>query len=179
MWKKIILLIIYLLICILIYQKYTNQESINIITSLKEKVSTPIIKEKPIGHLIIPKLNLNEELYSKNSPNNNIEKHVTILSPSQNPEKNNTTIFIAAHSGTGKIAYFKNLNKLVINDQIHLLYNNKQYTYFIKNIWETKKTGTIYIPKENTNQLILTTCSPQKDGYQLIVNAHIKRTNSD
>ena len=178
MWKKIILLLIYLLICILIYQKYTNQEPTNIITSLKDRISTPSIKEIPIGQLIIPKLSLNEELYQKSSSNNNVEKHVTILSPSKDPAQNNTTIFIAAHSGTGKIAYFKNLDKLTIGDQINLIYNSKHYTYIVKDSWETKKTGTISVPKENTNQLILTTCSPKRDGYQLIINAHIKRANS-
>lgn len=175
MWKKIVLIIIYLIICILIYCKYTPITSTNVITNLKDKISTPAIKEVPIGHLLINKINLNEDLYKISSPNNNIEKHVTILSPSKSPEEENTTMFIAAHSGTGKLAYFKDLDNLTENDQINLIYKNKTYTYIIKNIWETKKTGTISVPKTTTNQLILTTCSPKKDGYQLIIDAHIKK----
>ena len=83
-------------------------------------------------------------------------------------------IIIAAHSGTGHLAYFQNLNKLNINDKISLTYNNKEYNYTIKDIWNEKKTGTIKIPKENTNQLVLTTCSPNKKNYQLIINCTLK-----
>lgn len=172
MWKKIILIIIYLITCIIIYDTFTPLKSTKIKIIFKEKIAIPIKKESPVGYLEIDKLNLHEELYDISSPNNNIEKHVTILPPSKNPEEENTTMFIAAHSGTGKIAYFKNLDKLLKNDQVKLVYKNKSYIYVIKNIWETKKTGTISVTKVNTNQLILTTCSPKRDGYQLIIDAH-------
>ncbi len=172
MWKKVILIVIYLFICILIYQKYSIN-STSITTTIKEKISTPITRELPIGYLNISKINLSEKLYNIDSKENTIEKHVTILPVSKSPEEKNTTIFIAAHSGTGRIAYFKNLDKLSKTDRIKLTYKNKEYTYEIKNIWETKKIGTISIPKANTNQLVLTTCSPNKEGYQLIIDSHI------
>lgn len=175
MWKKLVLITIYLIICIFIYSQYSPIDSTKITTNLEEKISTPIARELPIGYLEITKINLKETLYKKASPNNNIEYHVTILPPSRSPEEKNTTIFLAAHSGTGKIAYFKDLDKLPKNDTIKLIYNKKTYTYIIKNIWETKKTGTISVPKYSTNQLILTTCSPKKDGYQLIIDSHIKK----
>lgn len=178
MWKKIILIIniiiFYSIGCILIHQKYNPEITHNIITEFKEKISTPPTKEIPIGKLIIKKININENLYSIDSPQNNIEQHVTILSPSKEPTTKNSTIFIAAHSGAGKIAYFKNLDKLTQNDQITLIYKNITYTYIVKNIWEDKKTGSITVPKENTNQLILTTCSPTKENYQLIINCIAK-----
>ena len=178
MWKKTILIIniiiFYSIGCILIYQKYNHEITHNIITEFKEKISTPPTKEIPIGKLIIKKININENLYSIDSPKNNIEQHVTILSPSKEPAIKNSTIFIAAHSGTGKIAYFKNLDKLTKNDQITLIYKNITYTYIVKNIWEDKKIGSITVPKENTNQLILTTCSPAKENYQLIINCIAK-----
>lgn len=170
MWKKIIILLFYLIVCIIIYNKYNTISSQSIMTNLKDKISIPIKQEQPIGKLIINKINLKEDLYPISSKENNIEKHVTILSPSKEPSEKNTTIFIAAHSGTGQIAYFKDLNKLSINDQVTLIYNDITYTYKVKNIWEDKKIGTITVPKENTNQLILTTCSPTKENYQLIIN---------
>ena len=40
-----------------------------------------------------------------------------------------------------------------------------------KDIWEIEKTGSINIEKENNTQLILTTCSPTKENYQLIINS--------
>lgn len=175
MYKKIIistiLIILYLIACYNIYT-YNNQPiTKTITTAIKEKNTIPTYQEKPIGYLTINKINLKEELYEKTSSLNNIEKHVTILNPSEEPSIKNSTIFIAAHSGTGYLAYFKNLNKIQINDQIILEYKNKKYTYQVNKIWETQKNGTITVPKENTNQLVLTTCSPEKDGYQLIINS--------
>lgn len=126
-------------------------------------------KEKPIAKLIINKIKLNEYLYNINSNENNIEKHVTILENSIFPNNSNSIVFIAAHSGTGKIAYFNNLDKLEINDSIKFIYNNKTYTYIVKDIFEENKNGYININKEFEDQLVLTTCSKNKNK-QLIVN---------
>ena len=137
--------------------KISNEEySINIKTTYKET----------IGRLIINKINIDEELYPINNKHNNIEEHVTILKESNMPN----LLILAAHSGIGRIAYFQELNKLEINDEIIVYYKNKKYTYIIDNIWEEKKNGYIHINNSNKNQLILTTCSPNKEGYQLIVN---------
>lgn len=175
MWKKIISLIIlvlfYLLICYNIDSYFTKDDSkTKITTSLTTKQITPKKKESSIGYIQINKINLHEELYEINSKKNNIEKHVTILKESSPPSVKNTTIFIAAHSGTGKLAYFKNLDKLSLNDIVILKFENKIYKYKVTEILEHKKNGTITAPKENNNQLILTTCSPKKEGYQLIIN---------
>ena len=87
-----------------------------------------IIKEKTnkIGYLQIDSIKIKEPIYEINSKENNIEEHVTILKESILPENDNSIVFIAAHSGTGNIAYFKNLDKLNINDLIILKINNKK-----------------------------------------------------
>ena len=130
-----------------------------------------IIKNNKYGEIIIDKINLNEELFPINSDENTIERHVSILKDSTKE-----LIIIAAHSGTGPLAYFQNLDKLEINDEIILVIKNKQSIYKVKDIWEEKKNGYININKEKTNQLILTTCSPNKEGYQLVINCIIKES---
>ena len=130
-----------------------------------------------IGSIKIDKLNLNENLYKIESEENNVDKHVTILKESIFPENENSIIFIAAHSGIGEIAYFKNLDKIEQNDIINLKLNNKEYNYIVKNTWEEPKNGFININKEKENQLILTTCSPTNNGKQLIVNCIEKESN--
>lgn len=138
-----------------------------------------IIKTKNInynnnyGTLIINKINLNEELFPINSDENNIERHVTILNESKYPE----LMIIIAHSGIGPIAYFQELDKLEINDEIILIIENNKHIYKIKDIWEEKKNGYINFNKEYKNQLILTTCSPNKKGYQLVINCIEKESN--
>lgn len=129
-----------------------------------------------IGSIIINKLNINKPLYKINSNKNNIEENITILKESIPPKEDNSILIIAAHSGTGPIAFFNELNKLEINDEIIIKYDNKDYKYFVKDIWEEKKNGYININKEPQKQLILTTCSPTKDDYQLIINCIIKES---
>ena len=130
-----------------------------------------------IGYIKIDKLNINEKLYKINSSENNVDKHVTILKESVLPDKENSIVFIAAHSGTGDIAYFKDLDKLKIRDNIILNINKKNYTYTVKEMWEDPKNGYININKEKEKQLILTTCSPNNSKKQLIVNCIEKESN--
>ena len=134
------------------------------------KISNTQKTNNSFGTIIINKINLNEELFPINSEENTVEKHVSILKESTYPDKDNSIMIIAAHSGIGPIAYFQELNKLELNDEITLIIENKTYTYKVKDIWEEKKNGYINFNKENKKQLILTTCSPNKEGYQLVIN---------
>ena len=119
--------------------------------------------------LIIKKINLKEKIYNLNDKRNNIEEHVTILKESIMPDKENSILFIAAHSGTGKIAYFERLDKLKEGDEIVLIYNKKYIKYYVKDIWEENKNGYINVNKEKEKQLILTTCSPHKKINNLLL----------
>lgn len=133
-------------------------------------------KDTPIGILIINKINLKKELYDINSTNNTIEKNITILKGSIDPSYNNSILFIAAHSGSGKLAFFKNLNQLQINDEIILIYKNKKYTYHVNKIWEQEKSSYIDVYKNTKKQLVLTTCSPTNKNKQLIISSIIKES---
>lgn len=173
--KIILLLIPYIIICHTIYtyenknitKTIINKQSLQGITPKKEIKKEN--KEFPIGKLIIKKIHLNQDLYGKNSSKNNIEENVTILKDSITPDYEKSIIFLAAHSGHGKIAYFKDIHKLKKDDLINLNYKGNNYYYQVKDIWESKKNGIINIQKETKNQLILTTCSKSKDK-QLIIN---------
>ncbi len=126
--------------------------------------------EKEIGQIEISKINVKENLYEKSSSKNNVNQHVTILKESIEPNQENSILFLAAHSGSGKVAYFKDLDKLQRNDLITLVYKERTYIYQISSIWEEDKNGYIHVQKENTKQLILTTCSPKHDKKQLIIS---------
>ncbi len=59
-------------------------------------------------------------------------------------------------------------------------YNNVIYTYQVVDIFEEEKDGDIEISKTNSEQLVLTTCSPHNDDKQLIVDTILineKRVN--
>lgn len=139
---------------------------------INKKILINSYKEKPIGNIYIDKISLNQDIYSKNSKLNTVDKNVELLK-----ESNEHLIIIAAHSGVGRIAYFERLDELAKNDEINLTLNKKKSTYIVKNYWEQKKDGYINISKEEQDQLILTTCSPNHNGYQLIVNCIKKESN--
>ena len=134
------------------------------------------LEEQPIGKIKIPKLNIKKVLYDINSKKNNIEENITILNGSIYPDQENSILYIAAHSGTGDIAFFKDLDQLKIKDEVIIEYKNEEYTYVVQNIYEQEKDGYISGRRENKKQLVLTTCCPKKENCQLIINCTIKES---
>lgn len=178
MLKKLNKLLFILIIIILILSLIKlDKKNLNTIDNINLGFNIIKKQDSPIAKLTIKKLNLEEYLYDINSNENTIEKHITFLKESIFPNEQNSIVFIAAHSGTGKIAYFQELDKLEINDKIQLLYNGKKYNYYVKEIWEEDKNGYINVNKDLENQLILTTCSPSKKNKQLIINCIEKESN--
>lgn len=141
---------------------------------INNKVPTKTISKEKIdnnNYLIIEKINLKQPFYNINDENNTIEKNIEVLKESIMPNEDNSIVFIAAHSGEGKIAYFNNLIELNINDELILYYNNYYYKYSIIEIYEEPKNGYIDVDKSTNDQLVLTTCHPYKKNKQLVINA--------
>ena len=145
-----------------------NIESINSI-GVVEKINNN--KENYIGLLEIPKINLKKGFYNVNSSLNNVNQNIELLKNSNMPDKEGTTIYLAAHSGNSYLGFFKNLKYLNLNDEIIIYYNNIKYTYIINNVYEMDKNGYIEINKNNNdNYVVLTTCN---DNMQLVITAKL------
>ena len=126
--------------------------------------------ENPIMKLIIPKLNISNNIYEKNSNENNIDKNVVIMNESTLPSDAFGNIILGGHSGTGKYAYFKDFDKLELNDLIYLHYNDKEYKYKIINIHKDIKDGKITVTTiQNRSLITLFTCNPKDKKTYLIV----------
>lgn len=164
MLKKLIsifsIILVYSICCIFIYNSH-NSSTKNIIPNIK--------RNDVLATLRIDKINLNNPIYNLSDNRNNVEENVTILDESILPDNDNSIVFIAAHSGEGKIAYFNDLDKLDIGDRISFFYKNKEYKYIVSSIYEENRNGYIHVNKDDNKQLILTTCSKHKNK-QLIVN---------
>ena len=120
-------------------------------------------------NIYIEKINVNQNIYSKDSTMNKIDKHVFITEDSGFPD-DTTTVIIGAHSGVGPLAYFKDLNLLDINDSIIITYKEKEYKYIVVNKYKDDKDGKIKI--NSNNDLILFTCYPNdKNNYLVIVSS--------
>ena len=127
----------------------------------KEK-QEEIKSTKPLDYvavLKIPSIGLEKGLVSKDSYYNNVNKNIKILDESDMPDKENGNVILAAHSGNGRTAFFKNLNKLKKDNIVSIFYNGYEYKYKMVNTYDVEKTGTVEIVRNSEkNTLTLITC---------------------
>lgn len=120
-----------------------------------------------VGYLIIEKINMNLGFYEIDDSRNNVNENIQVLSNSKKG-----SLFIAAHSGVGKVAYFNDLARLKLNDILKIKYFHNEYDYLVTDIYLELKDGDINVVKDKDESiLILTTCSQIKKGYQLVIKA--------
>lgn len=129
-----------------------------------------------IGYLDIPKINLKQGLVAVDSVYNSVNKNIQIIKESDMPDVLNGNLILAGHSGYGYLAFFKNLYKLKIEDDVKVLYNDYTYIYKIVDIYTVPKTGKIAINRnKNINTLTLITCTKNDDKTQTVYIAELDK----
>lgn len=138
-------------------------------------VSDNVQKGNYLGVLKIDKINLEQGFYDKDNADNNVGKNVTLLGPSDYPDKRGGNTILVAHSGSSYLGYFKNLWKLDKGDLASIVYKGKTYIYKIVNIYTDNKDGdvTIYRDKSKTT-LTMITCTKNSDTLQTIYIAELQ-----
>jgi len=157
----------------------TNEELDN-----EEPTEEPEIKEvkkqnkiEYIAVLKIPKINLERGLVDPNSYLNNVKYNVQILKNSAMPDERFGNVMLAAHSGNARVSYFRNLNKLEVNDSVSIIYKNKTYNYKVVNKYEIEKTGQAKIIRnKNASTLTLVTCI-HNTNKQIIIICELENVN--
>ena len=134
----------------------------------------PKEEDKPpynyIAVLEIPSISLKRGLVSKTDKANNINQNVQILKESDMPNVMNGNFILAGHSGTGRVAFYRNLDRVKNGDSIYVYYNNIKYTYKVVDLYTEVKDGDINIHRDNKKTtLTLTTCTPNKKDSQFVV----------
>lgn len=177
----IIMLSLALFCCYHIYYYFLDKGSNELVETYYEKKIEPerIVtkiarkeKEEYLGILKIPKINLQEGFYNINSKNNNVSNSVTILKESVLTIGSESIIYLIAHSGTGYLAFFKDLNKLNINDILYLDINKNSYQYVINDIYEVEKNGKIIVNHNiHEDYLVLSTCG--ENNKQLVITSKL------
>lgn len=133
-----------------------------------------------IASLEIPKINLKRGLVSPNSYLNNIQYNVEILDSSDNPLKENGNVILAAHSGNSRVSFFRNLDKLELNDEIILRYQGDKYIYQVKKIYDIEKTGKAKIIRnQNVKTLTLITCRSNTNNQIVIISELLKEVSNN
>lgn len=156
---------------------YQVEEQEEIIEEPKQEEVKEEKKEERINYIAIlkiPKIKLVRGLVDRNSYLNNVKYNVEILKDSASPEEQNGNVILAAHSGNARISYFRNLDKLVLGDDISLEYNSKTYKYKIVDIYLIEKTGKAEIVRnKNKNTLTLITCK-HNTNKQIVIIAELQ-----
>jgi LPXTG-site transpeptidase (sortase) family protein len=139
--------------------------------TVREEIDTN--KQSTINYIAIlkiPKINLEKGLVDKNSKYNNINYNIMIHNDSNLPDVEGGNVILVSHSGNASISYFKNLDKLTLDDLIYLDFNSKTYTYKIFNIYDVEKTGELSIKKELKDSTItLITCRHNTNKQIVII----------
>jgi len=125
--------------------------------------------EDMFGIITIPAISLNNPLYQINSFKNQVDQNIQLLKENIHEEKH--LIVLAAHSGNGPHAYFRNLEKLHPGNQIIIRSHDLEYHYEYFKKEEVPKTGTVYLENYDFSYLALITCSKTKDDIQEIYYA--------
>ena len=161
---------------------FKEKEKEEIISSSNDQVlkeETTSTSYSYIGVLEIPSISVKRGFVESNSKYNNVNYNIQILDGSDMPNITNGNFIIAGHSGSGRVSYFRNLNKLNNDDVIYIYYENIKYTYKVVNKYLEIKDGNIVIHRnKNISTLTLTTCSPDSKGNQLVVISElVEKTN--
>ncbi len=144
---------------------YNGKEIVNIteneeVYSQVENNLPDVISNDYIGYLSIPKINLKKGFLDLRSSENDVEKNILVVNGSTYPDVSKGNLILAGHSGTGWKAFFNDLYKLNINDELYVSYKGKKYTYKITNIYKQEKVGTVAIYRDyEKTTLTLITCT--------------------
>lgn len=154
------------------YIKYTsinnNHDSINENNIDSDKEEYNMIIE-------IPKINLMKGIYDINSSKNNVDYNIEVLKESVILDNDINSLILASHNGNSKVSYFREVNKLVIDDEIYIYYNGNKYIYVVEDIYDVLKDGDVEISKNDSLcSLTLITCKNNSNDRQLVIISSLK-----
>ncbi len=161
-----------------IQEFYNEQENINTEEeSTEEKVETKTeTKIDYVAVIKIPKINLEKGLCKKDTWCNNVNRNVQILDEASYPDNENGNFILAGHSGSGRTAYFRNVDKLKLDDAISIIYNGFEYKYKVVNIYDIEKTGTAdIIRNKDKTTLTLITCRHNTNKQIIVISELIEK----
>lgn len=123
--------------------------------------------------LEIPKINLKKGMVESTKNFSSINYAISIDKSSNYPNKEGNFI-LYAHSGNSKIAYFRNLNKLNVNDEVFVYYEGVKYSYQIINKYEIEKTGKMEVIRDSNRKLItMVTCISNTNKQVVLIGEQI------
>lgn len=129
-----------------------------------------------VAILEIPKINLKKGLVMSTNDFKSINYAISIDQNSNMPNEEGNLI-LYAHAGNSRISFFKNLNKLMVDDKVNVYYLGKNYSYKVNKKYEIEKTGFLAL-NENYSKynLVLITCV-HNTNKQLVIICTLNNVN--
>ncbi len=148
----------------------TNEEIEILEEDTKEETTTSKVSSYDyIAVLEIPSINLKRGLVDPSSKYNNVNYNIQIINKSTMPDVVNGNLVLAGHNGASYISFFKNLDKLNLNDKIYIYYGGYKYQYSLSKIYDTPKDGNIEVHRDNNKTTItLITCKKNSKDTQVV-----------
>lgn len=149
-------------------------ETNEITESIEEHQEKDEVKEQVkvnyIAVLKIPKINLERGLVDPNSYLNNVNYNLEWIDGTSMPNEEKGNVIIAGHSGSARISYFRNLDKLVIGDEASIIYNGTTYNYKVVKIYYIEKNGKAKIIRnQSVSTLTLITCRHNSNNQIVVI----------
>ena len=95
--------------------------------------------------------------------------NIQIIDKSTMPNVVNGNLVLASHNGASYISFFRNLDKLNINDKIYVYYGGYKYIYSLSKTYDTPKDGNIEVYRDNSKTTItLITCKKNSKDTQVV-----------
>lgn len=147
----------------------TNEEIV-VEEDIKEETNTSNVSSYDyIAVLEIPSINLKRGLVDPSSKYNNVNYNIQIINKSTMPDVVNGNLVLAGHNGASYVSFFRNLDKLNINDKIYIYYGGYKYEYSLSKIYDTPKDGNVEVHRDNSKTTItLITCKKNTKDTQVI-----------
>lgn len=146
---------------------------------LEEQVETPTPQapaapSQYIGNLEIPKIGFKRGFVGLGSKDNHIDKNITVINGSNYPNIHKGNFIIAGHSGSGYLAFFKDLHKVDVGDTAVVNYQGVKYTYKFTKKYYQPRIGKIGIFRDyNKTSLTLITCTVGDKSKQTVFIAEL------
>lgn len=119
--------------------------------------------------LEIPSINLKKGVVDNTKNFNSIRYAISVDNSSSYPNHYGNFIMYA-HSGNSNMSFFRNLNKVNINDSVYVYYNGIKYLYKVIDKHDIEKTGKAVVKSTTSEKYItLITCNQERKGYQVVV----------
>lgn len=136
---------------------------------IKQETKKEMKKINYTAVLEIPSIKLKQGIINVTSNFESINYAVSADKKGSYPDQKGNFI-LYAHSGNSRIAYFDNLYKVNIEDDIYVYYNGIKYHYSIFDKYNIEKNGKLNILSTTTNQYItLVTCNQQDRNKQIVI----------